>query len=311
MRILHISDLHLKTDFGRKYKGILKRVCDFLEENAKRKPFSHIVFTGDLRDTKDSSTIDEAISIVEQIALAANVKSKGCVHIIPGNHDLTRVGSEDDIAKIRREYDFDNGTFSDYKSSFSIMTERFKDFFWPLCERYYGLLNPWGNENGLPHKVRVDDENAFILTNSCLTCIDNGHDGNLVIGLNYLSELIEKERVAKRFFILAHHPIQNLHSREEHELQAMIASFPDKRFFWLCGDAHNNRASAREYITSYQVGSLVGISSTVPDFAIYDVADGQLERRVFRFLPHLNFSSANKGGWKRVFIDSKSPSVWG
>ena len=86
--------------------------------------------------------------------------------------------------------------------------------------------------------------------------------------------------------------------------------FREKNLYWLCGDAHSNRASGRDYIKLYQVGSLTGKSQTIPDFAIYDIDKNDvLQRRVFRFLPHLNNQSENPGGWKRVYIDPQSPSL--
>jgi len=165
------------------------------------------------------------------------------------------------------------------------------------------------NEN--PHALFIDKKNAFIYMNSCLTCIDRNRDGDLVVGSFYLQQYIKTLTNVDNIFILSHHPIQNLTNREETALERLVKSVTNKKFYWLCGDAHNNRAGSKDYLKLYQVGSLTGNSRTIPDFAIYDINDNnnELERRVFRFLPHLNSASPNPGGWKRVYIDPRSPSL--
>jgi predicted MPP superfamily phosphohydrolase len=309
MRLLHISDLHIRESIGRNDEYILSRFCDFLTANALVIPFDHIVLTGDLRDGQDSVAVDDAVSIVNHITKSVNVVKKESIHVVPGNHDLKRGDGEDKniIGEIRKAYDCKNGTFSDI--SLPLMVARFDEFFWPFCDKFYGESNPWQERNANPHALRFDKENAFVYLNSCLTCIENNMDGNLVVGLAYLDKLIKIASDAKNIFIMSHHPIQNFATGEEAELQRLVESYPDKIFYWLCGDAHRNRAGSRDYIHLYQVGSLTGMTSTIPDFAIYDITDGKMERRVFRFLPHLNSPSPNQGGWKRVYIDPKSPSL--
>jgi hypothetical protein len=110
-------------------------------------------------------------------------------------------------------------------------------------------------------------------------------------------------------FILSHHPIQNMATQEEDNLKKLINTYTDKRFYWFCGDAHRNRAEGKDYIRLYQVGSITGESETMPDFAIYDIDEAKVNRRVFRYLPHLNSTSKMPGGWKRVFIDENAVGI--
>ena len=311
MRLLHISDLHIREQVGLSDENILSRFCDFLIVNASVTPFDHIVLTGDLRDARDSIAVDDAVSIVNRIVKSTNIVKKESIHVVPGNHDLKRCDDEDKnaIGKIRKAYDYKNGTFSDTAISLSLMVSRFDEFFWPFCDIFYGEFNPWKKRNTNPHTICIDKENAFVYLNSCLTCIENNMDGNLVVGLAYLDKLLKIASDAKNIFIMSHHPIQNFATAEEAGLQRLVESYPDKIFYWLCGDAHSNRACSRDYVHLYQVGSLTGRASTIPDFAIYDIANGKIERRVFRFLHHLNSPSPNQGGWKRVYIDPRSPSL--
>ena len=311
MRILHISDFHLKAPFGQPVDNIFSRLYSFLAANAEETRFDHIVITGDIRDSKEGADCESIIRIIREIMVSTKIEQESLVHIIPGNHDLNRnVDDETVIGKIRDDYDFDRWIFARHTESLPLMLNRFDGFFMQLCDLFYDKSgNPW-NKNQNPHVLYIDNRHAFISLNSCLTCINSKRDGELLIGIHYLQQLIEAINDAKNIFILSHHPLQNLSNREETELERLLLSIKEKNLYWLCGDAHNNRASGREYIKLLQVGSLTGSSKTIPDFAIYDIDDDNaLKRRVFRFLPHLNGASANPGGWKRVYIDPKSPSI--
>ena len=310
MRLLHISDLHLKEHSGLRTNNILSRLYDFLAANANEKHFDHIIITGDLRDTRDGASVDDTILIVNAITNAARLIDKQCVHIIPGNHDYMRRDNDSTvIGNIRKEYDPENGVFSNTTVTIPSMAERFEEYFWPLSKAYYGSLDPWQNYSKCPHTIRIHDQNAFIYLNSCITYINSDTEGSLLFGLHYLDQLLQNTKDAINVFILSHHPVQNFATREEAGLEKLINSYSGKQFYWLCGDAHSNRLSQREYIRMYQVGSLTNIKTVIPDFAIYDLKDGVVERRVFRFLSHLNSTSMKQGGWKRIYIDSKSTGL--
>ena len=115
------------------------------------------------------------------------------------------------------------------------------------------------------------------------------------------------------YWLLKNHPIQNLANPEETSLDTLLQSYTTLTFYWMCGDAHNNRQSRRDYIRVYQVGSLTSVKGSIPDFAIYDTDSAEISRKVFRFLRHLNSpakSGKAAGGWKRVHIDPKAISVY-
>jgi 3',5'-cyclic AMP phosphodiesterase CpdA len=311
MRILHISDLHLKAEVGLRDENLLSRLHDFLKANVDDAPFDHIAITGDLRDVNDCASVDDAAKIIEDLVLTTKIAGKHCVHIIPGNHDLTRgIVDAAQIQALRTNYNFDNGMFRNANETLFPTLKRFEDFFFRFCAKFYNTENPY-NPTASPHALRVVDDAAFIYLNSCLTCIDNAADGNLLIGLMHLRQLLDNTGAAQKIFILSHHPIQNLATREEAGLADLIKSYEGKKFYWLCGDVHHNRTSHRGYIWIFQVGSLTGASSTIPDFAIYDIDDFGIKRRVFRFLPHLNSTSAKPGGWKRVYIDPQFAGLLG
>lgn len=314
MRILHISDLHLKEPKGIEVDNILQRFYDIIAANAKEKPFSQIIITGDIRNSNSETSIEGVINIIDNIAASAKLLDKQNIHLIPGNHDLNRENNKE-IEEIREKYDYDNGTFSNANSDLKIMLNRFNDFFWNLCEQYYKETNPWHDRNRNPHYLWIYDAYAFIFINSSLCCISRNQDGNLIIGTEYVKQLIDSaiEQNSKSVIFFAHHPIQNLANSEETVFSTLLRTYSGITFYWICGDAHENRQSQREYICLYQVGSLTISKGFIPDFAIYDINKTVVDRKVFRFLSHLNSPTRlgkPTGGWKRVYIDPKATSLY-
>ena len=139
----------------------------------------------------------------------------------------------------------------------------------------------------------------------------------MILGTAYLRLLIDSavKNDLNNVIFFAHHPIQDLADAEETALHDIIINYTDTTFYWMCGDAHRSKKNAREYISLYQIGSLTGNNEQIPDFAIYDMnskAIDRIDRKVFRYLRHLNNPPKYKktaGGWKRVYIDPKAPSL--
>ena len=313
MRVLHISDIHLKEPKGIEVECILERFYGIIAANAAESRFDQIVITGDIRDSIGDISVNDAIAVISRIAKSANVTGKQQVHFVPGNHDLDRYDN-DKIGEIRKKYDYINGTFNNPKIELPMMLSRFSTFFWNLCEEYYGKNNPWGERRNNPHYLTQCGKYALIFVNSSLCCINRANDGNLILGIAYLKELIDAavERKACALAFFAHHPIQNLENLEETALDALLSRYPDITFYWMCGDAHSSRKSQREYVRLFQVGSLTKCEGSIPDFAIYDIDCDVIDRKVFRYLEHLNNPAKHgklTGGWKRVYIDPKAPGL--
>jgi predicted phosphodiesterase len=316
MRILHVSDFHLKSPKGIEVENIFKRLYGIISENAIEKAFNQIVVTGDIRDAKSVISINGALEVINHIAAAADVSDKKQIHFVPGNHDLNRVASDKiAIETIKKRYDYDNGTFDDARSEIPFMLNRFNEFFWKLSDQYYNEDNPWSGRVENPHYLYMCESYALVFVNSSLSCISNSDDGNLILGTAYLKQLIDiaAENSIKKTMFFAHHPLQNLANLEETAFESLLKSYEGITFYWVCGDAHMNRQIPRGYIDLYQVGSLTGNKKSIPDFAIYDVDNTAIERKVFRYLAHLNNppkKGKSTGGWKCVYIDPKATSIY-
>ena len=313
MRILHISDIHLEEPIGIEADNVLERFYAIVAANAEVKPFDQIVITGDIRNSTNAVTVEGAIKVIDRISSAANVSEKRQIQLVPGNHDLNR-GESKKLEEIRGKYDYSNGTFSNARADLAVMLKRFDRFFWKLCEQYYSDINPWNDRMLNPHYLKIHDDCAFIFINSSLSCISRSQDGNLIIGTAYLKQLLDAaiERNARKIIFFAHHPIQNLENMEETALERLLARYSGIIFYWMCGDAHGNRWSPRGYLHLYQVGCLTKRKGAIPDFAFYDITRTGMERKVFRYLEHLNNPAKFGrpiGGWKHVYIDPKIPGL--
>ena len=154
MKILHISDLHLVSTGDRKdYQNhIRERFISFIKQIADEKSsaigirIDHIIITGDLRDNKtdvkaDSvQMVDFVCDFVNEVMDATGVHNVQKVHIVPGNHDLDRVGSA--------------STWEKKNSQFNL-------FFWPFCDKFYGVNNnPWRKNDGYRYCPFLENEST-------------------------------------------------------------------------------------------------------------------------------------------------------
>ena len=162
MRILHISDLHLSSPKGNRVSDIIERFCKIAEENAKKKSFDYLFVTGDIRNSNGINAA-QAFETIKEIAASAGDLPCSRIHIVPGNHDLTR---DDDVRAIvieaRKKYDSENGIIDDVQHVLPTLNSRFDDFFWPLSDMLYGGFNPWKNRNTTPHYSVIDQEECSI-----------------------------------------------------------------------------------------------------------------------------------------------------
>ncbi|MDR1136579.1 MAG: metallophosphoesterase [Clostridiales Family XIII bacterium] len=314
MRILQISDLHLQKSYktAEVVKKILDRFFDILSKNAGKEAFDFVVITGDIRNGSNGITVSEANELLEELVMSAGLTTKRQLHIVPGNHDLERKKEEDSVKAARDSYDYDNGVFADGEKTLSALNERFIPFFFKMCNEFYGEDDYWVHRNVNPHYLIQKDETALIFLNSAISCLESEKDGKLILGRTYVLQLLEQINAesTKRILIFAHHPIENMRSREKTALTNLLKAYSDKgiSICWFCGDVHANTSGDVDGIPYYQAGSLCVTNRdkmvVIPEFVIYDIDDdNKINHRVFRFLQHLNSHSLPPGGWKLVYDD--------
>jgi len=92
-RIIHISDIHIKSTKKKEYEEVFNNFYDFLKKNTNKKTI--VVITGDLID---SETDPVCIHMTKEFIL--NICNTTRCLIIPGNHDINISNKLDNLDKI-------------------------------------------------------------------------------------------------------------------------------------------------------------------------------------------------------------------
>ena len=170
MKWLHISDIHFSPeDAGRSTKQLTQKLPLFLKEQGI--VVDEVFVTGDYRHAgRQKDLIDVAQSAVDYIKLIASsvgVNEPSHIHIIPGNHDLERHLSSEEITAIRKKYDVRTGRFSD--ADFNKLANRFS-FFDKITESLYKDNSIWAKGPGSLHKYQCNKEYNLIYMNTAISC---------------------------------------------------------------------------------------------------------------------------------------------
>lgn len=238
MKFLHISDVHYcPQQAGRLSKQIWETLLEYLK--SEHFQVDELFFTGDYRHAKlqskqdIESVLNDSAEMIEKIVSATGITDLKHVHIIPGNHDRSRLTTRVHN-RIRNSYNSASGAISiDYQK---LLVEQF-DFFYSLCDRIYGEKNPWHNR---PLNTYVITENAAILyLNTAIMHNSSNDRGNLIAVSNYLYEILKelKESVPELpKIVLAHHAVEYFNDDERKAVEAIFRDNPVE--LYLCGDSH-------------------------------------------------------------------------
>lgn len=241
MKWLHLSDLHYNPQRdGTSTWQMREKLLKYLKE--EHITAEHLFLTGDYRHAayqrdNEESAAAEAARYILRIAEEAEV-SPANIHVIPGNHDLSRTTDTDRIKRIKENYDAHNGRFRQEDADF--LLERFS-FFRRLNQELskQGVDSPWG-EGMLPlHTYRCFDEFSLLLLNTSVLCNSDSDRGELLIGNFDLYQTLEKiseENHDKPIIALAHHGLDNYREDEKKAVEKLFEEYPVK--LYLCGDAH-------------------------------------------------------------------------
>lgn len=260
MKWLHISDLHYnpKGD-GRITHQLRDKLIRYLEN--EQIIADHLFLTGDYRHAKlqagnDKNTAEDVVKFILHIAEVAKVPREN-IHVIPGNHDLSRTDDTDRLTKIMSAYDTDNGKISPDNLEFLLNRFTFFKSVLQLLEDQ-GVPRTWNSSLHPIHTYRCCDDFNLVYLNTCLTCNSDKDRGELVIGnfdLYDALEKIEKDNPGKPIIVLAHHGIDNLKPSEKMAVEQIFQDYPVK--LYLCGDAHNLGQRQSNNVFELTMGCLV------------------------------------------------------
>jgi UDP-2,3-diacylglucosamine pyrophosphatase LpxH len=240
MKWLHLSDIHYNPKMdGRSSEQLRENLLlYFNEENIK---VDEIFITGDFRhayfqkDEEISDVAKQAVDYIKKIANSVGITNMENIHIVPGNHDLTR-NRKEYLEEILQNYDYSNGGFE--KDKLSFLQGRFS-FFRCVCRELYGMDSFYEDFCLKVHTYRSIGNYVILYMNTAITCGSDDERGNLVIGNLYLYQAlknIKEEHPNKQIIVLAHHAIEYLSKKEREMVEQLFNEYPISMY--LCGDAH-------------------------------------------------------------------------
>lgn len=241
MKWLHLSDLHYNPDEDGKSSEQLR---ESLPTYLKQQNFymDEIFITGDFRHAKYQNTnlpavAKETVKYILEIAKSVGISSAQKIHVLPGNHDLTRDNSLK-LEDIISNYNYDRGCFS--KKDLSDLQSRF-NFFYYICKELYGDENIYNEFCRAVHPYFIAGSCIVLCMNTCLACGLDNERGNLLVGTEYLYKSlknIKQNHPNKEIIILAHHALECLAKKEREQVERLFADYPI--VLYLCGDAHES-----------------------------------------------------------------------
>jgi hypothetical protein len=256
MKFLHLSDLHFDPiNIGAATKQLYRKFEEYV--SGKGIIVDEIFFTGDFRNANTqadpNTTAKCAVDFLRSISKYVGVSDDKHIHIVPGNHDLTRSNKEK-LEEVYIKYDHDDGTFKG-KTTDNVLCRDYLlgrfDFFEMCIENLNNSV--WNNfKTGKIHRVKHFNNYSIVYLN---TAIASGRGrtidkGRLLIEHNDLYDIlteIEKKNIKNPIFVLSHYIIDDIESQECKKIKYF---FNDFKFpiIWLCGDAHDT-----QYNNSYNV----------------------------------------------------------
>ena len=246
MRWLHISDVHYNPDMdGSVSKQLREQLPNYLQQVVKQfgDHVDEVFVTGDFRHARfqeDSDAVaDASVALVCKIAASVGVDNQH-IHIVPGNHDLTRFSDQTDkqkLNRIRKAYKVNNGRFQPYDIAW--LLGRFS-FFKRVSNKIHSTNPVWSDNLQPTHTYRCFNDYSILYMNTAVVCNKNNDRGRLIICNDDLRTALEKiklENPNAPIIVLAHHSPMLFIEHECEAVEKMLGDYGVK--LYLCGDAHD------------------------------------------------------------------------
>ncbi|MBE5988096.1 tetratricopeptide (TPR) repeat protein [Lacrimispora xylanisolvens] len=276
MKWLHISDVHYnpKSD-GRSSKQLRKNLIKYLKDNNFN--VDNVFITGDFRNALLQKNEDEhsvacaSVEFIKEVSASVGVINSENIHIVPGNHDLTRDEDCSKIIGIRKSYNCEKGSFE--HGDLEYLIERFH--FFNCVENLLHPNNKVWTESLLPiHQYRCFKTYNLLYLNTAITCGSDNERNKLVIGNEVLYDCLEsiiEENPDKPIIILAHHGMDNFRDDEKKALEQIFINYPVR--LYLCGDAHDAWKRRINEIMEITMGCLKNDKDVQTVFSIGEIRE--------------------------------------
>lgn len=302
MKWLHLSDLHYNpSDEGVNTTLLRNSFPDYLRQIAAGEHIDHLFLTGDYRyaprqndKAKEIEYARQAADYIIKCAEIAHIKPEN-IHLIPGNHDLERCAGENKerLDLMKKSYSSHVGDLK--KEDVEFLLARFS-FFKHLRKalKDKGVPDVWDNTI---HAYRIEKDFNIIYLNTCLFANDSEDRGSLLIGTNELLKILQKikeEGNGNPVFVLAHHALEMMGSKEFDKIKRLFDSFPIK--LYLCGDAHDFSCDKiNEYI---QITTGCMVNNGVEEETVFTIGEmlGKSEVKISAHNGHHKYNTWNEYG---------------
>lgn len=174
--ILHISDLHLITEYSdgktRHNKGYQEKFFNYLKDlkiDKKKVAIKYLIVTGDISNTGLNREFKIASSFLNELIAVLKIKKENII-LCPGNHDIC-------WGKVQTI--IDEASDEDVKEPFSYHQEKFENF-----KKFY-------------EEFFVEEKKIFIEDNAVVDVIKNEEEKLLIIGVNscYKESYLKKDHI--------------------------------------------------------------------------------------------------------------------
>lgn len=306
MKWLHLSDLHYNPqNDGRSTHQLREKLLDYLKE--AHITADHLFLTGDYRHAKyqrdnEADAAKASAEFILQIAGAAAVVPEH-IHIIPGNHDLSRLPDCEALEQIKQSYDVHSGRLGQPEAEF--LLNRFTFFRLLMQELEPKGVRPIWPDTMLPlHVCRSFETFHLLCLNTGIFCNSDRDRGELMIG-NYdlyraLQEM-KREDPGRPIIVLGHHGLDNFREDERKAVETLFSEYPVR--LYLCGDAHMPWKRRTNGFMEITMGCLVQERHTKTVFSA-----GELKADDFSIEAHS--WDADEGEWGAYTQFNKKLSKW-
>lgn len=306
MKWLHLSDLHYNPqNDGRSTHQLREKLLKYLQE--AHITADHLFLTGDYRHAKyqrenEADAAKASAEFILQIAGAAKILPEG-IHIIPGNHDLSRLPETGALDQIKQKYDAHNGRLG--QADAALLLGRFTFFRLLMQELGRSGVKPVWPDTMLPLHVRRSFESFHLLClNTGIFCNSDRDRGELIIGNYDLYRALEEMKQAdsgRPIIVLGHHGLDNFREDERKAVETLFAEYPVR--LYLCGDAHMPWKRRTNGFMEITMGCLVQEKYTRTVFSA-----GALRRSDFSIEAHS--WDADEGEWGEYTQFNKKLRKW-
>ena len=281
MKWLHLSDIHYnpKND-GRSTHQLRNKLPRYI--NDKNINADYLFITGDFRHAKyqkddDWTAAEKAVQFILEIADAARINYNN-IHVVPGNHDLTR--TTDDVGmrtinRIKQNYNPHEGRF--LGTDLPFLSGRF-NFYQQLVHELelQGVPSRYALGSARLHSVCETPDFNLVYLNTCVVSNSDNDRGDLIVGnfdLYQCLELLKQNSPNKYVIILAHHGMDNFRPDEKKEVEQLFGDYPIK--LYLCGDAHTPWRRSTNGIMEITMGGLIQGNNVRTVFSVGCIEKGK------------------------------------